>query len=217
MSDAPRIKVTKSGPYEVSEVPLADYDGNSFAGPAPTYLCRCGGSSNKPFCDGTHAKNGFEGTEIADRGPQATRRDTYAGDGVTIHDDRTVCAHAGRCTDGLASVWKLGVEPWIDPHGAPAKDIIEVIEQCPSGALSYSRDDEGGRVEEVEHDPCLVPAPNGPYLVQGHIPVTSSDGEGYENREHVTLCRCGQSENKPFCSGKHWAINFEAGSGPAAD
>lgn len=213
MDDQPRVNVTENGPYEIDGLPLADYEGNSFGGQDTVYLCRCGGSSNKPFCDGTHLNNGFDGTEVADHGPQASRRDTYVGDGVTIYDDRSVCAHAGRCTDGLASVWKLGVEPWIDPHGASSTEIIEVVKQCPSGALTYTQV-ENGDPEETSSDSVLVPAPNGPYLVRGHVPVTSSDGEPYENREHVTLCRCGHSDNKPFCSGKHWDVDFQAGSGP---
>ena len=216
MSNQPSVDVTENGPYKVCGVPMSDSDGNTFAAPDPAYLCRCGGSSNKPFCDGTHMKNGFDGTEVADHGPQSQRRDTYVGDGVTIYDDRSVCAHAGRCTDGLPSVWKLGQEPWIDPMGASAEEIIAVVKQCPSGALMYSTSVEES-IEETSTDPGLVPAPNGPYVLRGHVPVTSSDGDQYENREHVTLCRCGQSENKPFCSGKHWDCNFKAASAPVSN
>ena len=213
MSEEATVEVTENGPYKVAGLSLADYEGNPFGDQNAAYLCRCGGSATKPFCDGTHLKIEFDGTEVADHGPQASRRDTYVGNGVTIYDDRSVCAHAGRCTDGLASVWKLGVEPWIDPEGASASEVIDVVKQCPSGALTYSRL-EGGDPEETVSDPVLVPAPNGPYVVRGHVPVSSSSGESFENREHVTLCRCGHSENKPFCSGKHWEVEFQAGSGP---
>ncbi len=87
------------------------------------------------------------------------------------------------------------------------------MKQCPSGALTYTQAGDGDP-EETVGEPVLVPAPNGPYHVRGHVPVTSAGGEAYENREHVTLCRCGHSNNKPFCSGKHWGVNFQAGSGP---
>ena len=214
--EAASVDVTEDGPYKVCGVAMADSDGNSFDASDPAYLCRCGGSANKPFCDGTHVNNGFDGTEVADRGPQTQRRDTYVGDGVTIYDDRSVCAHAGLCTDGLPTVWKLGVEPWIDPHGASAEEIIEVVKRCPSGALTYSRI-AGGVIEEDEKDPTLVPDPNGPYELRGHVAVTSSTGDPYENRERIALCRCGESGNKPFCNGKHWECNFQAASGPVAD
>ena len=55
------ITTTLNGPYKVEgPIKLVDADGNEFEVPGDTiYLCRCGGSSNKPFCDGTHRKNSF--------------------------------------------------------------------------------------------------------------------------------------------------------------
>ena len=90
-------------------------------------------------------------------------RENYVGVGVTIHDNRGICAHAARCNEGLASVFRLGTEPWIDPNGADAEAVIAIIKQCPSGALSYS-------VDGVEHrdrggDPMILIAPNGPVRV----------------------------------------------------
>lgn len=63
-----RIKVLKDGPYRVEgPVSLVDHEGNEIAvreGRAIS-LCRCGGSTKKPFCDGTHSKIGFEGAKAA--------------------------------------------------------------------------------------------------------------------------------------------------------
>ena len=69
------------------------------------------------------------------------------GEEVTIYDARRRCAHAGVFTDNLSSVFKLGVEPWIDPNGAQADEIIRVVSACPSGALSYSMGDSADPVE----------------------------------------------------------------------
>ena len=64
---AVQINVTENGPYMVKgPIELFDAAGNPVAtkGEA-TFLCRCGGSSNKPFCDGTHSKIGFIGAAAA--------------------------------------------------------------------------------------------------------------------------------------------------------
>lgn len=168
-------------------------------------LCRCGGSANKPFCDGTHGKNGFTDEKKTDG--QLNRRDNYGGKQITIHDNRAICAHAGRCTDGLSFVFKLKQEPWIDPDGATAEKIIETIDRCPSGALSYSVDDVENK--SSERQPKVTVTRNGPYAVTGGIELLDTTiGEG-ASKEHYTLCRCGGSKNKPFCDGTHWHIGFK--------
>lgn len=60
-----KIKVCNNGPYEVTgPVDLVDFEGASYTrAEEPVYLCRCGRSANKPFCDGTHKKVGFQAQE----------------------------------------------------------------------------------------------------------------------------------------------------------
>ncbi|MGH2900102.1 MAG: CDGSH iron-sulfur domain-containing protein [Solirubrobacteraceae bacterium] len=204
-----RITATDSGPYKVAAgVELIDAAGNVVTKDGPAFLCRCGGSQNKPFCDGTHNSNGFDGTLTAATGPIAERRDAYEGDGITVYDDRGVCAHIGECTANLPEVWKLRTEPWIDPHGADRERIAEVVGLCPSGALAYAR---AGADEPVEEplEPAIRASVDGPYHVRGAIPVTGADGTQFEPRNRQALCRCGGSKNKPFCDGTHWHIGFK--------
>lgn len=169
-------------------------------------LCRCGQSGNKPFCDGTHNKIAFSS---AVENPTIGKWQDYVGSEITIHDNRTLCAHAGRCTDGLASVWRMGKEPWIDPDGASAEAIIAVIEQCPSGALSYSID--GQRVDPTARTDSINVSKNGPYEVNGNIALEDPSSEIGTPAARYALCRCGGSKNKPFCDGSHWDIGFEDG------
>ncbi len=203
---AVRITPTENGPFMVEgAASITRYsDGTDVELGERAFLCRCGGSSNKPFCDGTHVRNGFTGAKDPDRTPDA--RDDYTAGNLTIHDNRGICAHAGRCTDNLASVFRLGTEPFIDPEGATAEEIIAVIGMCPSGALSYSLDgvehrDRGGPTS-------LAFVPGGPYVVSGGADVDAELGTG-ATTDHMTLCRCGASQNKPFCSGRHWYVTFD--------
>jgi len=133
-------------------------------------LCRCGGSKNKPFCDGTHKSNDFNGQEFSSQDTAADRAAKNVGQRATIHDDLSRCAHAGVCTDNLSSVFRMGVEPWIDPDAASADEIIRVMNACPSGALSYSFADSPGPVEN-HRGPSSTVAKDAPYAMRGLVVV----------------------------------------------
>lgn len=207
----PKFTPLEDGPLLVeglSEI-VRYADGKRVAIEGRVALCRCGGSSNKPFCDGTHKRNGFSSAKSPDRVPD--RLDRHQGKGLTVLDNRGLCAHAGRCTDGLPIVFRLGTEPWIDPNGADAEAIAKTIEQCPSGALSYEIN---GRVyRDRGGEPSAAFAPNGPYVLRGGIELSGSPLNEGGTMDHMALCRCGQSKNKPFCSGAHWNVSFDEDSG----
>jgi uncharacterized Fe-S cluster protein YjdI len=138
------------------------------------------------------------------------RRD-YVGKEITIHDNRKICSHAKECVNNLPSVFKLGSKPWIDSDGSKIQDIINTVRKCPSGALSYSIDGIEYRDPKEQRDPILTVLKNGPYYITGGIDLIGENiefGEG-ASKEHYTLCRCGTSENKPFCDGTHRTINFK--------
>jgi len=210
-----RIRVLEGGPYRVEGgVPLRDHEGAGIEAPEAYSLCRCGGSANKPFCDGTHKSNNFNGREFASKDTASDRAESFVGPGVTIHDDRSRCAHAGVCTDELSAVFKLGVEPWIDPNGAEADEIKRVVGACPSGALTYSVADSPEPVEQTG-GPSITVASDAPLHVKG-VEVIAGDGEAYDSRERQALCRCGGSRNKPFCDGSHWYMGFKHEMGEPA-
>jgi CDGSH-type Zn-finger protein len=203
----PKLTCRPNGPYLLLpvEVPnLRRANGEACANVRGAALCRCGGSQSKPFCDGTHAKNGFKGDRFADG--SLDRRTSYAGRKITIHDNRGICAHAGACTDSLKSVFRMKQEPWIDPDGAGVEEIVAAIRRCPSGALSYSID--GVEHRDQERAPMVTVTNDGPYAVTGGIELVDVPFGDGASREHYTLCRCGGSKNKPFCDGTHWSIGF---------
>ncbi len=206
MSQMPTVECKPNGPYLVKNLEnLRNSAGDAIPTKPVVALCRCGGSANKPFCDGTHQKNGFSGAKQLDG--SADKRENYHGQRITIHDNRAICAHAGRCTDRLAAVFKYGSEPWIDPDGADVEAIVEAIRTCPSGALSYSVQGTEHRVQP--QDTAISVTKDGPFAVTGSIQLIDERlGQGASTVTY-TLCRCGASKNKPFCDGTHGSIGFK--------
>jgi len=211
MASAPKIACLPNGPYyllndpDPSPVPnLRRSSGDDCATARGVALCRCGGSSNKPFCDGTHGKAGFTDRNTAD--PARNKRKAYAGKLITILDNRAICSHAAFCTDELKEVFRHHDQPWIEPDGAAVEEIIATIKKCPSGALSYAID--GVEALPPQRPPLVTVTDNGPYAVTGGIELMGVEFGDGASREHYTLCRCGASKNKPFCDGSHWDANF---------
>ncbi len=210
------IEIETDGPYLVTNVPtLTNWLGEELPTRPQMALCRCGASENKPFCDGAHAELGFSGAKDPKRVPD--RRDTYVGQQVTILDNRGICQHSGFCTDRLATAFRVGQEPFVAPSGGRMDELIRAVRNCPSGALSYAIDGVEARDEVDRHAtraPSIEVSRDGPYRITGTI--TLLDGEGAQqplaagaSREHYALCRCGHSQNKPFCSGMHWYVDFK--------
>ena len=217
MAPAPvQIQSQHNGPYLVANVQrLTDWLGDLLCAPPQIALCRCGQSASKPFCDGSHADSGFTDAKDPDRVPD--RRDTYVGQQVTILDNRGICQHSGYCSDRLATAFRVGEEPFVAPSGGRMDELIRAVRDCPSGALSYALDGVEAR-EDVDYhgtrEPAIEVSKDGPYRITGAIALVGADA-GDEPRnagaslEHYALCRCGHSQNKPFCSGMHWYVDFK--------
>ena len=215
-----RVVVVRGGPYRVEGdvrllrtaivttehgEPIAWDEGPDFETPHTYELCRCGMSETKPFCDRVCERLGFDGTEVADRGPIARRREPWQGKGVVLYDDRTICTHAGFCTNLRTTVWTLADEA--DDPDARA-EFVAMVHQCPSGRLAFATDDDPDTLVEPELEPSIGVEPNASYWLRGGIAVVSEDGTPYEVRNRQTLCRCGNSANKPFCDGRHKRTGF---------
>jgi CDGSH-type Zn-finger protein/truncated hemoglobin YjbI len=209
------VQTARNGPYLATNVRLLrDYLGQQIPAPPQLALCRCGGSATKPSCDGSCASNGFTDAKDPRRVPD--RLDTYPGVQLTVLDNRGTCQHSGLCTDRLATVFRAGQEPFVAPSGARADEIVAAIRDCPSGALGLAID---GKVARGQTDwgdtrePAIIVTKDGPYRVTGGIELTDADGTPVPRNagaslEHYAVCRCGHSQNKPFCSGMHWYVDF---------
>ncbi len=133
------------------------------------------------------------------------RRD-YETDDITIHWDSERCVHSAICTSSLSGVFDTQRRPWVDPAAASIDDLIAVVERCPSGALTYTRAD--GVAEKADTTTTIVPWPNGPLWVRGHVEVRDRHGNLFRAGPRVTLCRCGHSQNQPFCDMSHRSAGF---------
>lgn len=219
-----QVQIGKNGPYRVSgglslseEIIAVDGGGESVAWQqGRTFplqqryaLCRCGHSSHKPFCDGTHAKVGFDGTETASRAPYREQAKVIRGPAMTLTDAESLCAF-GRFCDPNGSVWNLVNKP----DRADREQFVRQTCNCPSGRLVAWDNATGERVEpSYELSISLVQDPakecSGPLWLRGGVQLVGADGFAYEVRNRMTLCRCGASKNKPFCDGEHAAIGFD--------
>jgi CDGSH-type Zn-finger protein/uncharacterized Fe-S cluster protein YjdI len=133
----------------------------------------------------------------------------YRGESINVTYDIRRCIHAEECVNRLGEVFDMDKRPWIQPDQAPAEQVAEAIDHCPTGALHYERLD-GGAVEEVPAINTIVLEEDGPVYISGNLIVQNVDGEQVYTDTRLALCRCGVAENKPFCDNSHLKIKFKA-------
>lgn len=133
----------------------------------------------------------------------------YRSESIAVYWNASRCIHSGNCVRGLPQVFQSSERPWIKVGQATANEIAEVVSHCPSGALHFERFD-GGPQEQAAEVTTVEPRPNGPLAVRGHLRVVAADGTVLREDTRMTLCRCGQSNNKPFCDGSHRRVGFTA-------
>lgn len=217
-----RIAVRKNGPYivygrvplvrkrqVVSEYgePLTWQKEGEWEVEEPYLLCRCGNSGSKPFCDGTHKKIPFDGTETAPANSTLERQVVYEGTRIIVRRDVVLCAEAGFCGTRLADIAAM-VPQTDDPQ--VRGQIMAMASHCPSGSYTFAVEAGGADVEPDLPQQIAVTTEitsagpiQGPLWVTGGIPIARADGQPFETRNRVTLCRCGLSGRKPLCDGTH--------------
>ena len=214
------IKVSSNGPYIVSgSIPLFSMTiecdnqgtparwvkGKNLKTNQNYALCRCGQSNNKPFCDGTHVKVNFDGTEDSSNDAFERIAKVIDGPALTLKDGEILCASARFCHRG-GDIWD---QIYQSDDEKVQKNVIQNSCDCPSGRLVVVDKKTGSTIEPVlEKSIGIIEDPSigtgGPFWVRGGIPVYSADGKLYETRNRMTLCRCGKSTNKPFCDSSHY-------------
>lgn len=133
----------------------------------------------------------------------------YAGDDIVIKFDARRCIHAAECVKGLPGVFERGRRPWVDANAATPDRTAEVIMRCPTGALKFQRRDGGGE-EPTPAENSVRLEPDGPCYATGDIEIVDGEGSIQLSDTRVAFCRCGASQNKPFCDGRHSDAGFRA-------
>lgn len=219
------IKVLPDGPYAVYGNPPLDQqvirpneEGNSWlyqkgkqfeATHSPYHLCRCGASKKNPFCDGSHVNAEWDPQETAPFVNILDGSKWYDGEEVSLSDNEKYCAYARFC-DPYGRVWKIAETASTDKD----KEIFyHETGHCPAGRLiGWDKNRENPFEPEFTPSISILEDPqikvSGPIWVKGCIKIESADGKYYELRNRVTLCRCGQSSNKPFCDGTHASFKW---------
>lgn len=177
-------------------------------------LCRCGRSKTKPFCDASHrAANyggvAFDGTETAPTNQTERRRMPLrnAAGNIIVRQDQSLCIQSGFCGNRFTNLRRMVKD---SEDTAVLSQIIAMVERCPSGSFTYSLTADGPDLEpdlpqqiavttEISEVGHIISA----LWITGGIPIVRADGQPFQVRNRVTLCRCGLSRSKPLCDGTH--------------
>jgi len=196
VSEEPTVEERENGPLVFKGVTrMVAPDGSDIEVKPVMALCRCGGSGNKPFCDGSHRSNGFQS-----RGGEPSGRDrvyTFAGSEQSVLYNPLVCSHAAECVRIAPAAFDPARRPWINPDADDGKAVEAVVRACPSGALKLE-----GQDHLIPDRAEISVQENGPYWVRGVALDERLAGDG-ATAEKKVLCRCGLSGNKPYCDGSH--------------
>ncbi len=140
----------------------------------------------------------------------------YEGRGGIVTYDAKRCIHAAECVHALPAVFDPKAKPWINPDGAEAAALAATVERCPTGALQIERPD--GQAESAPDRNTATLTANGPTYLRGDLALMAQDDTVASSDTRMALCRCGASQNKPFCDNSHVERGFvHDGSLPASE
>jgi CDGSH-type Zn-finger protein len=193
VSEPVQITVIPDGPLKISGAGEVRFCGERIAAGDDVYLCRCGDSTNAPFCDGTHTKMGFSGA--AEVTPDKEIR-VWEGKTLRTHFNPNACMHVYLCKP-LNDLRAAELEG----DTAAATEIMRVVGTCPSGALSYELKADVPEPAEPTL-PAIEIMEGGEVRVQVDFEINAPLFERQAD-DRATLCRCGKSKSKPWCDGRH--------------
>ncbi|CAN5912098.1 CDGSH iron-sulfur domain-containing protein [soil metagenome] len=134
-------------------------------------------------------------------------RRAYRSQDITVSFDPGRCIHSAECIHGLPEVFDVEKRPWIQPEESDPDTVAEVVMRCPTGALQFARKD-GGHEEPAPGENIVSVGEDGPLYVRGDVEIKDNGGTTFLEDTRIALCRCGESQNKPFCDNSHKSSGF---------
>jgi uncharacterized Fe-S cluster protein YjdI len=144
----------------------------------------------------------------------------YTNGEITVYWKPSKCIHATTCYRELIEVFNPRKRPWVNMDGASTKEIMRVVDLCPTEALTYklNSEKEDSVTKTIENNNIVTkeeiqPAEirvmkDGPLVVKGNFIIRDSSGKEMRKMKMVSFCRCGHSGNMPFCDGTHRKVGF---------
>lgn len=155
----------------------------------------------------------------------------YTNGEITVYWKPSACVHASYCYRELIEVFDPSRRPWVDMKGSTTARIIEVVNLCPTEALTWKWNDEEKNksvgsdqsnhvsfrrpelledvTSSVKEDPVIVKVmPDGPLVISGSFRFLNREKSRDVKSGIVSVCRCGKSNNMPYCDGTHRKTGF---------
>jgi uncharacterized Fe-S cluster protein YjdI len=138
----------------------------------------------------------------------------YTNGEITVFWQPKKCIHATTCYRELIDVFNPRKRPWVIMEGAPTAEIIRVVKLCPTQALTYeyNKDIEKEKQEAAnmtaDIDADVRVMEDGPIIIKGNFKLFDTAGNEIRHLKMSSLCRCGASNELPFCDGTHRKIGF---------
>lgn len=202
------IKLIDNGPINLKILDEKNYDNILFFNNRKirlkkiSLLCRCGKSSNQPFCDGKHRLVKFKSQNET----KEELLQVYEKDDVKVVFNRSICEGSGNCVGKFPDIYKNASKDWIKVEEGSIEELQDSINACPTGALALFVKNK--MYVKTFDKSKITYKKKSPFNLVGKFTINIDKWPKNSNASKVSLCRCGASKNKPFCDYSHASLKI---------
>ena len=131
----------------------------------------------------------------------------YPGKKAIVSWNGRLCIHVAECGRAKGELFVGGRDPWCQPDLTSNEEVADVVNRCPTGALTVDFADGSGEEQPASVNTVNV-AYNGPLFARGSLVIEDAPTDAPGLAFRTALCRCGKSRNKPFCDNSHEKEGF---------